>query len=328
MNKGTGPFSLVEQATITLTGAGSSGFDLVMTATGNPIETVNGRMTGGGSIFTSTGDIPGADIRITHGFELHCDPTVHPNNLEINVHNPAKDQFKLGSLQSVQCIDDPAIAPPPPAAPFDTYIAVGTGAFNHVDGYTINFTFTDAGEPGVNDTAKYLVWLDSNNNGIVDGSEVPVIKTAVAYKLTFGNHQAHSTNAPLAATTNLWQAFSNTRSNPSYWPPTGWSTNTNLRKAFSSVGSKPFLSLANDSLLTALSYPDGSTLLGAAQILLRTATSILLSGSHPSVGLSLSPANIQNQVNAALDTQDAATINNLANQLMTLDALRLWRIGN
>jgi len=41
-----------------------------------PTLVAQGRMTGGGSIFTDTG------MRVTHGFELHCDATREPNNLE------------------------------------------------------------------------------------------------------------------------------------------------------------------------------------------------------------------------------------------------------
>jgi hypothetical protein len=156
----------------------------------SPAPVLEGRMTGGGSIFTVAGDIPGSGIRVTHGFELRCDATDDRQNLEINIHNPANDMFHLGDLTAATCIDDPNIVPNPPKAGFDTFIGVGKGSFNGVDGYTINFTFTDAGEPGTADTAKYLIWLDSNNNGIVDGGEVPVLMTGPQL-LDDGNHQAH-----------------------------------------------------------------------------------------------------------------------------------------
>ncbi|PYQ67730.1 MAG: hypothetical protein DMF54_03455, partial [Acidobacteria bacterium] len=78
-----------------------------------------GRMTGGGSVFTK------ANGRVTHGFELHCDPEVGPNNLEINW-GPG-NHFHLEDLTSAVCTDDPNIAPPPPPAGFDTYNGTGTG---------------------------------------------------------------------------------------------------------------------------------------------------------------------------------------------------------
>jgi hypothetical protein len=116
---------------------------LVITATD-----VNGRMTGGGSIFTRD------DVRVTHGFELHCDPNDVPNNLEINW--GGGNNFHLTSLTSALCIDDPAIAPPPPNASFDTYIGTGVGTCNGQPA-AIEFRLTDAGEPGTKDTAAYRI---------------------------------------------------------------------------------------------------------------------------------------------------------------------------
>lgn len=129
-----------------------------------------GRMTGGGSCVTE-------GARVTHGFELHCDATVEPNNLEINF---SGNRFHLESLDSAFCLDDPDIDQKPPVAPFDTYIGSGTGRYNGVTGYTVDFTFTDAGEPGKNDTVDYVI---SGPGGVVlDINECP---------LTSGNHQAH-----------------------------------------------------------------------------------------------------------------------------------------
>jgi hypothetical protein len=322
--RGAGSYSIFSQATIVLNGAGDAGFDHFTSVTGE--GGVQGRMTGGGSIFTITGAIPGPNIRITHGFELHCDASILPNNLQINVHNPARDMFHLENLISAICLDDPAIAPPPPAAPFDTYIGYGRGRWNGVSGYSIRFTLTDAGEPGRDDQAAYLIWLDGNSNGIVDGAEAPVLKSDPLIKLTFGNHQAHEENKTATTTLSVWQAHADTRTYKDYWPPTGLSTNTLVKSAFSRAGSAPYNKLGTDKLLQALGYTGGSNLLGAAQILLRNATASLLSASHPWVSYALTPQEIQSLVNAALQSQDVAGINNLANQLAVLDALKHWRI--
>jgi hypothetical protein len=158
------------------------------------IQEIPGRMTGGGSIFTVGGSVPGANIRVTHGFELHCDARILPNNLEVNVHTPANDRFHLEDLISARCSDDPLIDQRPPVAPIDTYIGYGIGRWNAVSGYSIRFTLVDAGEPGKDDQAVYLVWLDTNGNGVVDGAERPVLNTIVLTDLTFGNHQAHNEN--------------------------------------------------------------------------------------------------------------------------------------
>ena len=129
-------------------------------------------MTGGGSIFLADG------TRVTHGFELHCNKNDDPNRLEINW--PAggvTNNFHLQTLTSATCSDDPTIAPPPPAAGFDTYVGTGTGTCNGLPA-SISFKLTDAGEPGTADTAQYTI----------TGACTLTTPTLL---LTFGNHQAH-----------------------------------------------------------------------------------------------------------------------------------------
>ena len=133
---------------------------------------VGGRMTGGGSIFTKAGG------RVTHGFELHCDPEVGPNNLEINW--GGGNHFHLENLLTAICTDDPAIAPRPPSADFDTYNGTGTGSCNGVEGATITFVLTDAGEPGKKDFASFEI------TGCPGG-----LTLSVSGNLNKGNQQAH-----------------------------------------------------------------------------------------------------------------------------------------
>lgn len=71
------------------------------------------------------------------------------------------------------------IAPNPPAAGFDTYVGAGTGNDNGQPGATVKFTFTDAGEPGKNDTAEIEVKVGSTTVLSVSGT------------LNSGNQQAH-----------------------------------------------------------------------------------------------------------------------------------------
>jgi hypothetical protein len=129
-----------------------------------------GRMTGGGSVFTSGG------MRVTHGMTLQCTTTAKPVNLEINWDKG--DKFKLDALTSVVCYDDAVIGPAQPQAGFDTLVAAGTGKFNN-QAATIEVVFTDAGEPGVNDNATIIVRQGAT-----------VILT-VSGRLDNGNHQAH-----------------------------------------------------------------------------------------------------------------------------------------
>ena len=81
-------------------------------------------------------------MRVTHGFELHCDINVGPNNLQVNFEG---NRFHLEQLTFVACYDDPALNPLPRQAPFDTMVGEGVGRFNGVDGYRVWFTFTDNG---------------------------------------------------------------------------------------------------------------------------------------------------------------------------------------
>jgi hypothetical protein len=129
-----------------------------------------GRMTGGGSIFTTAG------ARVTHGFELHCNAADLPNNLEVN---SGGDMFHLDAIINVGCYNDPSITSGPGSAGFNTISGSGTGAYNGSSA-TVVFVFTDAGEPGTSDTAKIII-KDASQN----------IVLTVAGKLQNGNQQAH-----------------------------------------------------------------------------------------------------------------------------------------
>lgn len=129
-------------------------------------ERIQGRFTGGGSIFTASG------VRVTHGFELHCDSTQVPNNLEVNFD---QNRFHLTSLTTASCFIDSSGAA--------VIIASGTGLFNGTSGYTIEFTFTDAGEPGTGDFAQYLI----------TGPGGTTVLSAGGF-LNKGNQQFHAAN--------------------------------------------------------------------------------------------------------------------------------------
>ena len=138
-----------------------------------------GRMTGGGSVFTIDG------ARVTRGFQIHCDLR-EPNNLEVNW--PGGERFHLTDLTSAVCTDSPFIDQLPRSAPFDTFKGTGVGRYKNDHGATIEFEFTDAGEPGTSDTASIVI-RDSNGNVVLDvpGGPEP------GY-LDRGNIQAHKDN--------------------------------------------------------------------------------------------------------------------------------------
>ena len=132
-----------------------------------------GRFTGGGRQTRVDG------VRVTRGLTIHCDLLLS-NNLEVNWQG---NSFHMTQhLVTVECSDDPGIIQAPPAAPLDTLIGVGTGKFNGQDGFTIEFTLVDAGEPGTDDEAGMLIYETANPANVV--LDVPV------QKLDGGNLQA------------------------------------------------------------------------------------------------------------------------------------------
>ena len=124
--------------------------------------------TGGGTVSTTSG------VKVSHGFTLECDAS--GRNLEVNW--GTSDKFKLTVLTSVTCYDDPSITPQQPAAGFDSMAGQGIGTYNG-QAATIEFRFTDAGEPGTNDTMTLTIRKVST-----------VVLTATG-KISGGNHQAH-----------------------------------------------------------------------------------------------------------------------------------------
>ena len=129
-------------------------------------------MTGSGSVLTSTG------VRVDHTFELHCDASQAPNHLQVKWGRG--NTFTLVDLTTASCSDDSSIEPDPPAAGFDTHRGSGMGRYNKAYGATVEWMFTDAGEPGRNDFVDLLIRDISGN-----------VLLQVSGNLAAGNHQAH-----------------------------------------------------------------------------------------------------------------------------------------
>jgi hypothetical protein len=141
---------------------------------GLPPSVAEGRMTGGGSVFTEDG------ARVTHGLQLHCNVTRSPNNLEVNW-GPGM-AFHLEVITSAACFDNSTFDSKKPRAPMDTIFGRGTGRLNDGTPATAEWTFTDRGEPGTEDTARIFIWDQNSNLILAVDPDRP---------LTFGNHQAH-----------------------------------------------------------------------------------------------------------------------------------------
>ncbi|HLZ90179.1 MAG TPA: hypothetical protein VKQ28_00590 [Candidatus Acidoferrum sp.] len=158
-----------------LTSSGSTVPIIINGSSAAPLSCgLDGRMTGGGSVFETDG------TRVTHGFELHCDTEDVPNRLEINW---AGHRFHLETLVSAFCFKDSTIDAGHPTNIFNTYVGFGTGLFDGTLGATAHWTFTDAGEPGTNDKATIVI-KDSHGTVVL----------SVSGKLHSGNQQAHKDN--------------------------------------------------------------------------------------------------------------------------------------
>jgi hypothetical protein len=137
-------------------------------------ELAGGRFTGGGS------QVRVGEARITRGLTIHCDLLLS-NNLEVNW---GGNKFHMTEhLTTVACTDDPAIIQDPPPAPLDTLVGIGTGRYNGTDGYTIEFTLVDYGEPGSSDRAALRIYKTSDPAEVVLNLPLQV--------LSGGNLQAH-----------------------------------------------------------------------------------------------------------------------------------------
>ena len=123
-----------------------------------PPDLSTGRFTGGGH------QLRVGEARVTRGLTIHCDLLLS-NNLEVNW---GGNQFHMTEhLTTVECTDDPNISQAPPPAPLDTLIGVGTGRYNGPDGYTIEFTLVDYGEPGRDDQAALRIYETANPSNVV-----------------------------------------------------------------------------------------------------------------------------------------------------------------
>jgi len=140
-----------------------------------------GRFTGGGKFLSSEG------LRMTHGFELHCDVNDRPNNLEVNWEGG--HHWHMTEMTFAACSDRDGIDPRPPVAPSDVHNGEGTGRYDGVDGYTAVWRIIDKGEPGTRDWMEIVI---SAPGGSIVIQTDPT--TGDGTMLIGGNHQAHRNN--------------------------------------------------------------------------------------------------------------------------------------
>ena len=135
--------------------------------------------------------------KVTHGFELHCDATQAPNNLEINW---LQNKFHLEELESAKCIDNRTPNEPPPSPhpgpTLDIYKGEGFGRYNGVCGAYATWVMDDNGEPAKNDQILSLKIKDEKGKTVLDITN--------PLKLQTGNHQfvPHQSQHPHPPQTN------------------------------------------------------------------------------------------------------------------------------
>jgi len=136
-----------------------------------------GRFTGGGKQVTIN-LVDGNPLVVTKGFEVDCDLHQPSNNLEINWEG---NQFHMTDFTDAVCTL--VKKPNPPTAPVNTIVGKGTGRFDGADGFTVEFTLIDNGEPGTNDEAKFKIYETANPANVI-------LETPLSF-ITGGNIQAH-----------------------------------------------------------------------------------------------------------------------------------------
>jgi len=157
-----------------------------------------GYFVGGGRV-----NVPkyGGTYTLTHGFELHCDPTLGPNNLEINW---MKNKFHLEELEEAECTDDGSTNEPPPSAAtktngpgptLDVYYGNGYGRYNGQCGAFAEWVMDDNGEPGKADqiVALRITGADNAIKLEINKDDLDVRDTSgdnpLWLNLKTGNHQ-------------------------------------------------------------------------------------------------------------------------------------------
>jgi hypothetical protein len=139
--------------------------------------TAFGRFTGGPNGVSVGG------AKVTTGLQIHCHPKDPSVNFEINW--AGGENFHLEDVTDVACSDNPLITPQPPKAPVDTIVATGFGKYNGLDGYTIEFTLIDSGEPDNKRTDQIAILIYKTTDPTDVKLNVPL------QFITAGNIQAH-----------------------------------------------------------------------------------------------------------------------------------------
>ena len=167
--------------------AAASAATMVFAGPASATDHLPGRFTGGGRFYSSTG------VKMTHGFELHCNIADGPNSLEVNWNG---NQFHLENMTWASCSDRPNVDPAPPVTIEDVHNGHGYGRLNGVAGAYADWRIIDKGEPGTADRMAITIW-DAGGNLVIQttpaqaGCPAPQLQCGDGSLLDQGNHQAH-----------------------------------------------------------------------------------------------------------------------------------------
>ena len=137
---------------------------------------------------------------------------------------------------------------------------------------------------------------------------VLVCALLLSFGVAVGSSAAQATEIGYAGCTpGYWKNHTDS------WPPTGYSPSQKVQSVFQRAAGYP--ALGGSALLQALSFQGGSTLDGAAGNLLRAAVAGLLDAAHPNVSYPRDPAQLIQDVDAALASNDRDTMLTLASAI-------------
>ncbi|MBI2829954.1 MAG: DUF11 domain-containing protein, partial [Chloroflexi bacterium] len=184
----------------------------------------------------------------------------------------------------------------------------------------LSASFVDTLAPGASDTQQFL-------RAILFTDPDPLVNTAIVTAKVVGLPNIIEARDDCSVdilreglTPGFWKNNAS-KKNSSQWVFTAYTPDQKINTVFTGTLSEPYTQLGNKTLLQGLSFQGGENLKGAAEILLRAAIAAVLNATHPEIDYPLTDAQVKDMVNAALASQDRATILALASLLDSFNNL-------
>jgi hypothetical protein len=146
------------------------------------------------------------------------------------------------------------------------------------------------------------------------GGVVPSSFAWIAASLAIENPPTNGNGQ--GCTPGYWKNHDGSKRQGDTWPPTGYSQTQLLSSVFSPTG---LGTLGSSTLREALDFDGGPTIVDKKKILLRHAVAALLNSAHPDVAYGMTTAEVISAVNAALESDNATTIEDLKDELDALN---------